>query len=401
MPIRRAMLTTLRQRAKQYPIVTLTGPRQSGKTTLAQTAFPRHHYVNLEDPEQREYARTDPREFLANLSRGAILDEVQRVPELFSWLQVNVDADDRPGRFILTGSHNFLLMKSIRQSLAGRSAVLHLLPLARSELAGGRPVALETLGRRLPRTAEAGAMPEDLFKTLLRGGYPRIHDKNLSPQTWLADYFQTYVERDVPEVLAVSDLEAFGRFVRLCAGRNGQLLNLSSLAGDCGITHPTAKSWLSVLQSSFLVKLLRPYHGNFNKRLVKSPKLYFLDTGLLCYLLRIRTPDELRVHAARGAVFESHVIGELEKNFLNRGLEADLWFWRDARGHEVDVIVETAAGAVPVEIKSGQTIAADFLIGLHHWLALSGDESRASVLVYGGNEGRRQGGTLILPWSAL
>lgn len=401
MKFKRTMQQTLRDRARQYPIVTLTGPRQSGKTTLARAAFPRYQFVNLEDPEVRDYARDDPREFLEQFSAGVILDEIQRVPDLFSYIQVIVDAEDRPGRFILTGSHNFLLMKSIRQSLAGRAGILHLLPLARSELVRRKPLSLSGLGKRLPRSATTATDTPDLLEVLFAGGYPRIHDKDLSPEIWLADYFRTYVERDAAEVLSVRDLEAFGRFVRLCAGRNGQLLNLSALAADCGITHPTARSWISVLEASFLVKLLRPHHRNFNKRLIKSPKLHFLDTGLLCYLLRIRSPAELRSHAARGGVFESFVLAEFMKNFLNQGREPDLWFWRDSRGREVDLIVEIDGETVPIEIKSARTVAADFFAGLNYWRRLAGDEKGSGVLVYGGDECRRQKATVVLSWSVL
>ena len=401
MEFKRTMQKVLRDRARQYPVVTLTGPRQSGKTTLAQSAFPRYQYVNLEDPGVRDYARDDPREFLDQFSAGVILDEAQRVPDLFSYIQVIVDAEDRPGRFILTGSHNFLLMKSIRQSLAGRAGILHLLPFARNELVRRNPLPLSGLGKRIPRSATGATHAPDLLEVLFTGGYPRIHDKGLPPQVWLADYFRTYVERDAAEVLSVRDLEAFGRFVRLCAGRNGQLLNLSALAADCGITHPTARSWISILEASFLVKLLRPHHRNFNKRLIRSPKLHFLDTGLLCYLLRIHSPEELRTHTARGGVFESYVLAEFMKNFLNQGLEPDLWFWRDSRGREVDLIMETGGAIVPVEIKSARTVAADFFAGLNYWRGLAGDDTLPAALVYGGDECRKQKGTVVLSWSVL
>ena len=401
MDIPRHLLAVLQQRATRYPVVTVTGPRQSGKTTLARAAFPAHAYVNLEDPEQRSYARTDPREFLSRFTRRVIIDEAQRVPDLFSYVQVMVDADDEPGRFILTGSHNFLLMRSIKQSLAGRAAVLHLLPLARRELAGLPPLSLDALadGRLEPG---AGLPPDqDLLDALLTGGYPRIHARDLDPRVWLADYFRTYVDRDVLEVLDVRDQEAFGRFVRLCAGRSGQILNLSALAADAGITHPTARSWLSVLEASFLIMLLLPHHRNFNKRLVKSPKLYFTDTGLLCYLLRIRSAAELATHGARGAVFESYVVAEFAKNFRNRGVDPDMWFWRDSRGREVDLIVEAEASTVPVEIKSGRTVAGDFFASLHYWRQLAGEDARPGVLIYGGDDMRVQQGHVVVPWWAI
>jgi uncharacterized protein len=397
--VRRTMEAVLQDKARHYPVVTLTGPRQSGKTTLARSAFPDLPYANLEDPGQREYALNDPREFLGRHPGGLVIDEAQRAPDLFSYIQVLVDQEDRPGRFILTGSHNFLLMKSIRQSLAGRAAVLHLLPLSLAELAGRPPLDLDRLGRDLPRPDDTGR--GDLMATLFRGGYPRLHDKALEPQDWLANYTRTYVERDVQEVLRVSDLEVFGRFLGLCAGRNGQLLNLTSLANDCGISHPTARSWLSVLETSFLVKLLRPHHRNFNKRLVKSPKLYFLDTGLLCYLLRIRSPEELRTHAQRGAIFESLVLSELVKNFLNRGLDADLYFWRDSSGREIDFVIDRGHELVPIEAKSSTTIAEDALAGLSRWQELAGQAGGPAALVYGGGENVKRSAAMVHSWAAL
>ncbi len=397
--IRRALEPVLKKLARQYPVVTLTGPRQSGKTTLVQAVFPRHEYASLEEPDVREYALEDPRGFLAQFTGGVVLDEVQRVPALFSYLQTIVDREDRPGRFILSGSQNFLLLGSISQSLAGRSAILHLLPFSLRELMGRKPLSLESLGRELPRGR--GQSPPDLMETLFRGFYPRIHDKHLDPGTWYSGYYQTYVERDVREIVNVGDLEAFGRFVRLCAGRNGQLLNLSSLGNDCGITHTTAGRWISILEASFLVHLLRPYHANFGKRLIKSPKLYFLDTGLLCYLLRIQSPADLRLHASRGAIFESFVISELIKSFLHQGKEPDLYFWRDATGHEIDAVVDQGSERVAVEIKSGETVAADFFAGLEFWRTLVGDPEAPAALVTGGDRSSRRRGFQVYSWMEL
>jgi len=397
--IKRQMSSLLKDRAGRYPVVTLTGPRQSGKTTISRATFPNAAYVNLEEPDQRDYALSDPREFLARFDDRVIIDEIQRVPDLFSYIQAVVDEEDRPGRFILTGSHNFLLMKSIRQTLAGRAAILHLLPLSGSELASRKPAPLERLGTWSP---SKDASPEtDLLDVLFVGGYPRIHDKGLMPQDWLANYVRTYIERDVGEILNVGDLEAFRRFVSLCAGRNAQVLNLSSLANDCGITHPTARSWLSVLEAGFLVRLLRPHHRNFNKRLVKSPKLYFLDTGLLCYLLRIRSAEDLRNHAQRGGVFESHVHAELVKNFLNRGLEPDLYFWRDSRGNEVDFVLDQGDRSLPIEVKSARTIAADFFSSLHYWRGQAGDPKAPAALVYGGDDNLKREDVRVYSWSVL
>lgn len=406
--IPRTLEPTLLEVASQVPVVTLTGPRQSGKTTLMRAVFDEAEYVSLEEPDRREHALEDPRGFLGQFRGPVILDEVQRTPDLFSYIQTLVDEDDRPGQFLLSGSQNFLLARSISQSLAGRSAILHLLPFSRSELDGRQPLRPEQLGRELPE-AESGPGSEHgpadepgLLESLFRGFYPRIHDRGLEPTRWLGDYYRTYVERDVREIVQVGDLETFGRFVRLCAGRNGQLLNYSSLANDCGIAHTTAKRWLSILEASFLVLLLRPHHRNFNKRLIKSPKLYFLDTGLLCYLLRIRSPEDLQIHASRGAIFESYVVSELHKGFVHRGQEPDLYFWRDSAGHEIDVLVETGPESlVPVEAKSGETVTRDFFKGLDFWRNLVGDPEAPAALVYGGDRSHRRRGATVYGWRDL
>ncbi len=397
--IQRTLLPVLQKQAQDYPVVTLTGPRQSGKTTLAKLAFPDLGYANLEDPQQREYAREDPREFLRQHPQGMIIDEAQRVPDLFSYIQVIVDETGQCGQFILTGSHNFLLMRSIKQSLAGRVAILHLLPLSQAELQGRPPLDLDTIGLSVPKPNTQ--QRPDLLTALFKGGYPRIHDRGLPPGDWLANYVRTYVERDVQEVLKVSDWESFGRFLGLCAGRSGQLVNYSSLAGDCGITHPTAKSWLSILETSFIIRLLRPHHRNFNKRLVKSPKLHFLDTGLLCFLLRIRSNEELRNHPQRGAVFESFVHSELIKNYLHHGTIPDLWFWRDSTGTEVDFLIEKEGQLIPLEVKSGTTLATDSLRGLNQWKTLSEHQDQPSALVYGGNDSMKRSGSVVYSWKEI
>ena len=397
--IPRALEPALKDVARQYPVVTLTGPRQSGKTTLVRETFPDHAYASLEEPDVREYALADPRGFLGQFADRVILDEVQRAPDLFSYIQGIVDREDVPGRYILSGSQNFLLLRSIGQSLAGRSAVLHLLPLSLAELEGRQPFPLDALGKEVAGERREGS--PDLMDLLFRGFYPRIHDKGLDPTTWHSGYYQTYVERDVREVVNVGDSEAFGRFVRLCAGRNGQLLNLTSLANDCGITHTTARRWISILEASFLVLLLRPYHANFGKRLIKSPKLYFLDTGLLCYLLRIQSPEDLRLHASRGSIFESFVVAELLKSFLNRGREADLYFWRDSTGHEIDVVIDRGLERIAMEIKSAQTVAEDFFSGIDFWRKLVGDPEAPAALIYGGDRSFRRSGVVVQSWSTL
>lgn len=397
--IKRILSERLKSAAKQFPVVTLTGPRQSGKTTLVRNEFNHYEYVSLELPDQREFALEDPKGFLSRFKGPVILDEIQRAPDLFSYIQVIVDERKQPGQFILTGSQNFLLMQSITQSLAGRCAVLHLLPFSLSELLEKPPISLDLVGKELPgnMTPPAPSLEDLLFS----GFYPRIHDQKLSPRDWLGGYYQTYVERDVRNVLNVGDLEAFGRFVRLCAGRNGQLLNLSSLASDCGITHTTAKRWISVLEASFIAVLLRPYHKNLGKRLIKSPKLFFLDSGLLCYLLGIQSPEDLHHHASRGNIFEGFVVSELYKNFYHRGEQPGLFFWRDSAGHEINILIEIGGELIPLETKSAQTIASDFFELFKYWRTLTGKSDEPAALVYGGKEGFRREGVLVYPWFAI
>ena len=388
----------LRGHARQFPVVTLTGPRQSGKTTLARQAFPRHAYVSLETPDERAFATEDPRGFLERFRKPVIIDEAQRVPDLFSYIQTFVDNDGRAGRYILTGSHNFLLMQSVSQSLAGRTAVLHLLPFSLAEVEDRPLLSTDTIGLGVRKQK---APRENLWSRLFGGFYPRIHDKKLHPTDWLASYYRTYVERDVRTILKIGDLESFGRFIRLCAARTGQVLNTSSLASDAGVTHPTVQSWLSVLEASFLTLMLRPHYANYGKRLIKSPKLYFIDTGLLCYLLGIRRPEDLEIHSLRGAIFESFVVSELHKNYLHRGEMPRLYYWRSSDGHEVDLIVERGETLVPIEIKSSQTLAADSFAGLHYWTKLAGEKAGPPSLVYGGRESYRRDGITVYPWFAL
>lgn len=363
-----------------FPVVTLTGPRQSGKTTLARAIFAGRPYISLEDPDVRRMALEDPRAFLAGLPDGAVLDEAQRTPELLSYLQARVDADGRMGLFLLTGSQQFGLMSGITQSLAGRSAFIELLPFSLNEL-----------GR-------AGIRPPSLDEMLLAGGYPPLYDRSLLPKAWFPAYVTAYVERDVRQILKVQDLEVFQRFVRLCAGRSGQILNLASLATDCGITHNTAKAWISVLEASYVLFLLRPHHENFSKRLIKSPKLYFYDTGLLCWLLGIQNSGQLASHPLRGSIFETFVVSELVKSRLNRGERAAFSFWRDSNGNEIDVVADVGTGMMPIEIKAGQTINWDFFAGLERWTALAGERAVSPALIYGGEENHKHRGTRIIGW---
>ena len=381
------------------PIVTLTGPRQSGKTTLVRAAFPELPYVSLEAPDTRERALADPRGFLRPLLDGAVLDEVQRAPDLLSYLQEIVDGDPRPGRFVLTGSQNLLLLDRVSQSLAGRARILNLYPFSLSELADREPWDPEDANGPDPdRAAEKG---RSLHEMLHSGLYPRIHDRGLDAVPWLSDYRATYVERDVRQIVNVQDLDTFRRFLGLAAGRSGQLLNASSIANDVGVDHTTLRRWLSILETSFIVHLLRPHHRNFGKRLTKSPKIYFLDPGLLCSLLEIRSPDDLRVHPLRGGIFESFVLAELVKAYAHRGARPPVYFWRDSAGHEVDFLVDAGRRLVPIEAKSGETVPGTFFDGLIWWRKLVGDADAPALLVHGGDEMFEYRGMRAVSWRGL
>lgn len=369
--------------AAGFPILALTGPRQSGKTTLAQSLFPDRDYVSLEDPEQREFAQHDPRGFLARFQEGAIIDEAQRCPELFSYLQGLVDSRRRMGDFILTGSQQFGLRSGISQSLAGRVGLLQLLPFSMAELAA------------------ADLLPDNLDDLMWRGGYPPLYDRPLTPELWFPSYVATYLERDVRQMLAVRDLDLFQRFVKLCAARTGQLLNLSSLAVDCGISHVTAREWLGVLEASYIVMRLPPYYRNFGKRLVKTPKLYFLDVGLAAWLLGIRDPAALNIHAQRGALFETLIVADFLKARYNRAQAHDLYFWRDNTGHELDLLYEQDAALQVVEIKSGATFTPDWLRAAAKWRRLAGETALPPHIIYGGNDSYIRQDIPISSWRDL
>ncbi len=370
MTVARLIARVLARRARESPVVVLTGPRQSGKTTLVREVFKSRPYVNLEAPDVRARAHDDPRGFLANYPRGAILDEVQRAPALLSYLQVDVDEHRQAGRWILSGSQNLALIEAVSQSLAGRAALLELLPLGMTELRAG------------------GWLAPDLFTMLWRGAYPAPFDRGESPSDWFSGYVATYVERDVRTMLNVGDLHAFQTFVRLAASRTGQILNLSQLGADVGITHNTARSWISVLEASYLLTRLQPYSGNFGSRLVKAPKLHMLDTGLACFLLGIRTPDELELHPLRGPLFESWVVSEVLKAHRNAGVPARLSYVRDAHGLEVDLLLERGPELVGVEVKSGATVPLDAFRSLTA-LGERLPAMRERIVVHGGGESWR------------
>lgn len=363
-----------------FPIVAITGPRQSGKSTLIKELFLKEYtYVSLEDLDMRAYAKEDPRGFLKEYNQKVILDEVQQVPELFSYLQGIVDKEDVPGQFILTGSQHFLLLEKITQSLAGRVGMLHLLPLSISEI---------------------DELPE-LEELLYRGCYPPLYTRDVSSYQWYSNYIQTYVERDLRFITKVHDLGTFQRFMKMCAARCGQLLDLTSIGNDCSISHNTVKAWINILEASFIAFRLRPHHKNFNKRLVKSPKLYFYDTGLLCHLLDIESPKQLSTHYLRGGIFESFVISELMKAHYNAALTPKLFFWRDKQGHEIDCLIEKGLDLIPIEIKSGKTINQDFFENLDFFSALSDISPSNSYLIYGGDDDQKRSKAQVLSWKNL
>jgi len=380
--LKRNAAHVLHEKAKHYPIVAITGPRQAGKSTLAKLLFPEKPYFSLEDLDQRRFAIEDPRGFLAQFPDGAILDEIQHCPNLFSYLQTLVDSQPKNILFVLTGSQQFGLTAKITQSLAGRVGFVQLLPFTLSELMKGDYI------------------PLSVEKMLFKGFYPPIYDRKIPPQSWYSDYVMTYVERDVRQLTNVQDLRIFHRFLQMCAARTGQLLNLSSLASDCGITHNTAKAWLSVLEASYILFLLPPHYRNYNKRLVKSPKLYFYDTGLACLLAGIQHAEQLTMHSMRGALFETWVVSELIKNRFNQGLLSNLYFWRDSQGHEIDILLEEGEQLIPVEVKAGQTIADDYFAGIHYWQTHSEQKQRA-WLVYGGKQSQKRGKIEVIGWQDI
>ena len=381
--IKRQAEILLLELAKGYPLLAITGPRQSGKTTLAQATFPNKRYVSLEDLDEREFADQDPRGFLARFPDGAILDEIQRCPNLFPYLQTRVDAEKRMGLFVLTGSQQFGLMSNITQTLAGRVGLIQLLPFSLQELqAANEPIL-------------------SLDDILWRGMYPPIHDRNLAPEKWFANYVMTYLERDVRQVLEVQSLSLFQRFIKMCAARVGQLINMSSLAIDCGVSHNTIRSWLSVLEAGYVVFMLQPHHQNFGKRLVKTPKLYFYDTGLAAFLLGIRDTEHLSIHSARGSLFENMVVSELLKQRYNQGLTSNLYFWRNNIGDEVDVVIEHGEKLMPIEIKSSQTFSADYLTGINKWMKIAGDAAFTPQLIYGGSENMTRNGIEVRSWKEI
>ena len=379
--IPRIMKSKLLELAQGFPAIAVMGPRQSGKTTLVKSTFPHYAYVSLEEMDQRSFASNDPRFFLDTYkeAKGLIIDEAQHVPELLSYIQTEIDTKDRPGFFILTGSQNFLLGEKISQTLAGRIANLNLLPLALNE----------------------HDKEDDLDQVLFTGGYPRVQSHQISPIDWYSSYIQTYVERDVRHVINIKDLLTFQRFMKLCAGRTGQLINASEIGRDCGVSYHTVNAWLSLLAASYLIHLLPPYYENFSKRIVKSPKLYFIDTGLACSLLDIESPKQLNSHYLRGGLFESFVISEILKRRYNQGRRSNCYFWRDRTGQEIDCIVESGDRRIPIEIKSGSTIRSDFFKQSTYWSKLTDQPAEDMLIVYGGKEQQKRSLGQVIGWKQI
>ncbi|MFZ3207707.1 MAG: ATP-binding protein [Geobacteraceae bacterium] len=380
--IERTIAPVLKSLAAQYPVVTVTGPRQSGKTTLCRKVFPKKEYVNLESPDTRQFALSDPRGFLARFPDGAILDEIQRAPQLLSYIQPIIDERRIASQYILTGSQQFEVLDTVNQSLAGRTALLKLLPLSMAELKSNR---------LLPA----------IDRLLLTGFYPRIYDQGLDPTQALGDYFETYVERDIRQLVAIKDLSLFERFVKLCAGRVGQILNLQSLGNDVGISHPTARAWLTLLEASYVVFVLQPWHGNFSKRQIKSPKLYFYDVGLASYLLGLENELHVSRDPLRGNLFENMVVMEALKYRFNKGRRNNLHFYRDSKGNEVDLLVEFGPDVFPLEIKAGATITPDYFKGLKHFAKCLPGLPWGGGLVYGGEEVQLRSDVRIYPATGI
>jgi predicted AAA+ superfamily ATPase len=384
--IRRKLDSELRKAAQETPVVALLGPRQSGKTTLARMVFKDHNYVNLEDLEQRRYALAEPKSFLDSIATpaGVILDEIQHVPELFSYIQVRADEEKKNGYFVLTGSQNFALDEKISQSLSGRISKFQLLPLSIQEL------------------VDAQQLPDTLEELVYKGCYPKIYSDDVSVDRMYKNYIQTYIEKDVRQIKNITNLLLFQDFIIACAARSGQLLNLTSLSEDLGISQNTVKSWLSVLVSSYIVFLVKPYRKKYGKQLVKAPKLFFVDSGLVCSLLGIKSPDEVKHSYLRGSLVETLIVSDLYKQFCNKDFDPSksLYFWRDHSGHEIDAIIHKQPNPIAVEIKSGKSISPDYFSGFEKWNAFTKTPAATNYVIYGGQNNQKWQAGTILGWQS-
>lgn len=374
-----AIISKLR---KQFPVITLTGPRQSGKTTMLKSIYTDLPYASLEDIDIRNEAIKDPRGFLNNFPEGAVLDEIQRTPDLFSYIQGIVD-QNKDAHFVLSGSQNFLLLENISQTLAGRAAILKLLPFSISELYNDNLV------------------PDAYEELIFTGLYPGIYDREIDPEFFYPSYISTYIERDVRQIKNIENLNRFSNFLQLCAGRTGQVVNLNSLATDAGISPNTAKSWLSILEASFIIYFLQPYYQNYNKRIIKSPKLYFYDTGLACSLLGINSVNQVKTFHSKGSLFENLIITDLIKSRLHKGVNPKFYYWQNKNKQEIDLIIDTPEGPIPYEIKSGMTMSANYFANLKYWQKLSGEKPENLNVIYGGDVELKTSNGNYISWHSL
>ena len=381
--INRTITAKVLEASKKMPVITITGPRQSGKSTLVKKIFPEHNYVNLEDIEKRNFAKEDPKGFLKNVGRKVVIDEVQHVPDLLSYIQVDVDAHQEAGNYVLTGSQNLLLMEQVSQSLAGRTAIFNLLPFSLGELESTKYAF------------------EDYEDYIVKGFYPRIYNENLDANSWLLDYISTYVERDVRQLINLADEDTFQQFLQICAGRTGQIVNFSDIGNLVGASYQTIKRWISILKTSFIIYTLRPYHKNYNKRVIKSPKLYFYDTGLACALMNIRSKEELNIHFAKGALFENFVITEMMKKDFNQAKRGNFYYWRNSSGNEIDLLIDRGMKIYPFEMKASRTVQSKFSKGLNYFNEISENPSSQSFLIYGGDEKQERSYGNVIGWKHL
>ena len=397
--IRRNLEISIRIYSSQYPVVAIVGPRQSGKTTLARYMFPGHKYLSMENLDIRHMAQDDPRGFLDDYGKNIILDEIQRVPSLFSYLQERVDLDDSPAGYVLTGSQQFILMEKITQSLAGRIITFQLYPFSFNELYGAKPDKnIDSIFTIKPGYIKAGK-EIDIYTAIFTGMYPRIHDKKLDARKWIENYILTYIERDIRSLVNVANLKLFEDFLKICASMSGQLVNYTSISNSIGVSQPTVKKWLSLLETSGILFLLPPHYKNFKKRIVKTPKLYFTDTGVLSFLLSIRSPDELINHPLWGNIFETFIISELYKRVHHTGEKPPFYFWRDKTGNEIDLIVDIGSKLLPIEIKASKTYSPELKTNIFSWLTLKNNTAEEGFVIYRGEEiiGKRSA-VSVIPW---
>ncbi|MDC7242805.1 MAG: ATP-binding protein [Sphaerochaetaceae bacterium] len=365
---------------KEFPIIAILGPRQSGKTTISQKVFPNYDYVTLEDIDHREFAQNDPRGFLDRYNEKVIIDEIQRVPLLMSYLQSHVDKMKKNGEIVITGSHNFLLMEQISQSLAGRVGITKLLPFSYKELS---------------------KTENDINDIIFKGSYPRIYDQGIRPEVFYKNYISTYIEKDIRQIKLITKIDDFLKFIKILAGRTGQELNTNSISEECGVSHKTIKEWISVLEASFIVYRLRPYHKNYKKRIVKNPKIYFTDTGLVCNLLGIRKKEDIDYHFLKGSLFETYIVNEFIKYNFNFGDKYDIYFWRDNHKKEIDIIMDFGFRQRAFEVKSSKTVNEKFFDTLKYWHSLTDTELENLYLIYGGNENYRRNGMNVISWNNI